>query len=241
MTRETVARRLPRILAEGVAIVTSILLAFAIDAWWDQRSVREQARELVAGLYDDFSASQAHVDQWVAGNQWIEDSLTALLSAVREQQAGAAVEVPLQAIVGSIGAPTYSPTDTTLAAAISSGQIELIRDRKLRHILALWLQQIADTREDELLIREIAVHQLVPLLSEQVRLGQAFEFERLVGSFLDPARREATETVTLHATPALEGALAERLFYTHFVVSGLAEIRDTQAEILRLLQQKLDE
>jgi hypothetical protein len=36
MTTPSEARRLPwrRIIAEGLAIVASILLAFAIDAWW---------------------------------------------------------------------------------------------------------------------------------------------------------------------------------------------------------------
>jgi len=33
-----------RLLAEGIVIVASILLAFGIDAWWDAREVREDTR-----------------------------------------------------------------------------------------------------------------------------------------------------------------------------------------------------
>jgi hypothetical protein len=37
-----------------------------------------------------------------------------------------------------------------------------------------------------------------------------------------------------------EGALAERVFYSAFVVGGLTEIYETQAEILRLLGEYLN-
>lgn len=227
--------RWTRIAAEGAAIVASILLAFAIDAWWDGRVEHAEAIELVASLRDDFSASQAHVEQWLAGNRRILDSLETLLDVIEGGEVGEDVEVPLAVIVGSIGAPTYSPTDATVSAAISSGKIELIRDHELRTALALWLQQIADTREDELLIREITVAQLIPQLAAQVRLARAFDFETLTTMFLDPQSPGLAGTAPLRVTTSLEGAVAERLFYTHFVVGGLQEIRDTQADIIRLL------
>jgi len=34
----------PRLLVEGLVIVVSILLAFAIDAWWEDRQEAEVAR-----------------------------------------------------------------------------------------------------------------------------------------------------------------------------------------------------
>jgi hypothetical protein len=34
----------PRMFVEGVVIVVSIFLAFAIDAWWDDRQQAEEAR-----------------------------------------------------------------------------------------------------------------------------------------------------------------------------------------------------
>jgi len=143
-------------------------------------------------------------------------------------------------IVGTLGAPTYSPTDSTLDAAVSSGQIELIEDSEIRSILALWRQQLADTSEDELLIREIVVHQLVPELSEQVRLGAAFDFRTLTEWFFDQSDVNQDDLIQLRATTKLEGALAERVFYSTFVVSGLTEIYETQAVILRLLDEHLN-
>jgi hypothetical protein len=84
------------------------------------------------------------------------------------------------------------------------------------------------------------VHHLVPELSEQVRLAEAFEFKRLTDWFLYKSDVTQEELIQLRATSKLEGALAERVFYTTFVVGGLADIYETQAEILRLLGEHLN-
>ncbi len=42
----------PRLLAEGAAIVVSILLAFGIDAWWDDRQERIEERKILLGLVE---------------------------------------------------------------------------------------------------------------------------------------------------------------------------------------------
>ena len=229
----------PRIAAEGTAIVVSILLAFAIDAWWQRQNEAKQLDALLVSLHEDFKSSQAHVDRWLGGNR----KILAALTAFRDQLASTAIdhefEVPQEWILAAIGTPTYSPTDATLQAAISSGQIELIEDVELRTRLAMWRQQVDDTQEDELLIRQIVVQNLVPALSEQVRLAPAFEFDTIVGWFLDETLPNADEKLRVTATTKLEGAVSERLFYTTFVVAGLADIRQTQADIIQLLENDI--
>jgi hypothetical protein len=217
-----------RIIAEGTAIIISILLAFAIDAWWQRQSELEQADALIASLHADFTSSQSPLNA---------------LTEFRDHLAGTAIDgelvVSMEWVVAAIGAPTYSPTDATLQAAISSGQIELIEDVELRTRLALWRQQLDDTQEDELLIREVVVHHLVPALSQQIRLSRAFDFDTIVGWFLNQRTPDANDELRLRASTMLEGALAERIFYTTFVVQGLADIQKTQTEILRLLEKDM--
>ena len=141
-----------RIAVEGMAIVASILLAFAIDAWWQRRAELEKANALVVSLSADFQASQEHLERWLVGNQRIHRATTELLDHISSAERDKEIWVPIELIIGAVGAPTYGPTDSTLDAAYSSGQIDLIEDREIRSILALWRQQLADTSEDELLI-----------------------------------------------------------------------------------------
>lgn len=223
-----------RISAEAVAIVASILLAFAIDAWWQDRGQRLEARNLAAKLYADFQESQAHLENWLAGARRIHVGTGEFLDLLEAAEEGGKVEVPLRLVVAAIGAPTYSPTDAAVEFLSSTGESRL--NEELHNVLARWRQQIADTSEDELLIRQIVVNHLVPELSRQVRLGTAFEYERITGHFagLDVTARD--ELLSITVTPGLEAALAERFFYSTFVVDGLDAIYQTQAQILELLE-----
>ena len=224
-----------RVFAEGTTIVVSILLAFAIDAWWDERIEQRHAASLIAGLDSDFRISQQHLEQWLAGNRRILAAHTAFRDKLHVSEIGTEIDVPIDWVVAAIGAPTYSPTDATLQEAISSGRIDLIESRALRELLARWRQQFDDTREDELTIRDVVVNQLVPVLSESVRLGRAFDNDLLVDWFLNRLDAPLDERVGVRVTPQLEGAIAERAFYTQFVVTGLADLRDTQARIIELI------
>ena len=231
----------PRLLVEGGAIVASILLAFAIDAWWERRIELVKADVLIGSLHADFQASQSHLEQWLTGNERVLRATSEFLDELRGADINSEVLVSHEWIVAAVAAPTYSPTDSSLEAAIASGQIELIENVDLRNTLARWRQQLDDTREDELLIREIVVSQLVPALSEQLRLGRAFEFDAMISWFQSQDDHEFEGEYRIGAAAKIEGALAERVFYTTFVVGGLSDIHETQAEILRLLEKHAEE
>jgi hypothetical protein len=52
-----------RISVEAAAIVASILLAFAIDAWWDDRLDQQQEDEVLAILLAEFEDNRTELDQ----------------------------------------------------------------------------------------------------------------------------------------------------------------------------------
>ena len=47
-----------RVFVEGVMIVGSILLALALDAWWDGVQERAELDELLLSLHTEFSANR---------------------------------------------------------------------------------------------------------------------------------------------------------------------------------------
>jgi hypothetical protein len=52
-----------RIVAEATAIRVSILLAFAIDAWWAERLERIAEREELSRLYDEFASNRERITE----------------------------------------------------------------------------------------------------------------------------------------------------------------------------------
>lgn len=228
-----------RILAESVAIVASILLAFAIDAWWDDRGERKLEAVLVADLYTDFQASQAHLEDWLTGNRQILKDNTLLVEQLRATAPGEALEVELGWIVSVIGTPTYSPTDATFQALVASGRLELLQDHRLRKGLTNWRQLIDDTQEDELMVRKLVLEKVNPAFARQLRLAESFRFELITGRFAGNSVPDPERKLVLTATSDLEGALAERLFYQTFVVDGLQKLQEKQAELLGLLEANM--
>ena len=51
-----------RIIVESVAIILSILLAFAIDAGWDAFRERNQEKAFLESLLDDFEETRSRID-----------------------------------------------------------------------------------------------------------------------------------------------------------------------------------
>ena len=69
----------PRIALEGVVIVASILLAFAIDAWWDAEQREDAEQAALRTLLDDLQVKQVLLADMNRFNQAIVDAAETLL------------------------------------------------------------------------------------------------------------------------------------------------------------------
>lgn len=127
-----------RLILEVVVIVASILLAFAIDALWQEREDRRIEASLVRDLRFDMEANQRSLQEWIRGNQRVLETSSELLNLLSASVRDAAVSVPFRLVIGIVGTPTYSPSESTVLAAMSSGQMELIQNSTLRELLAMW-------------------------------------------------------------------------------------------------------
>ena len=70
-----------RIAVEGIAIVASILLAFAIDAWWNDRQQDESEQVVLQTLLDDLRVKQILLADMSRFNEAIIESAEKLLRA----------------------------------------------------------------------------------------------------------------------------------------------------------------
>ncbi|MDJ0940551.1 MAG: hypothetical protein QNJ00_12400 [Woeseiaceae bacterium] len=136
-----------RILAEGTAIVVSILLAFAIDAWWQERTEADQERAQLEALLAEFVSAREHLQRQAC---WLEDSLGGTLGLLAQmgpeaepdpEQAGAALGRSLN--IG-IGAPEHSTLQDLLA---SRGRTDF-GTQALWSSLQAWPTMLADLETD---------------------------------------------------------------------------------------------
>jgi hypothetical protein len=154
-----------RISVEAVAIVSSILLAFSIDAWWDSVQGRAEEREILSLLRAEFEANQKVLTRTAEIHRLN-------LGAMREIISASEKDIPVRdesldsLFLQAAGTPHYNPATGALAATISSGRIDLVRNIELRNRLAGWNSVISDLMLDEQTRRDFVIHEVRPTFAE---------------------------------------------------------------------------
>ncbi len=151
------------VFVEGVVIVGSILLAFGIQAWWDGLQEREEEREVLIGLEAEFVDLEARLQRLTALNrrkaqlveQFLSDSVPKLDALAVDSVFRASTVVN---VLDQGGA---------LDALLSSGRLELIRDRDIRLRLAKWPDWLEDIHTNDLSARDFAMREIAPFLAAQ--------------------------------------------------------------------------
>lgn len=237
-----------RLLAESLAVIFSILLAFSIDAWWDSRQEARRERELMAGLLADFRSSRPGLEARLVLARRMAAGTAGLLDLIGAHEGATALPVPDSLVLAVLGGPTYEPAMNTLDAAVASGEIERVTNDELRAKLANWRRMLADTREDELEVRRITNEQLVPLLARSLDLRPYFDGvlpwsggdPHGAGRLIDggtTADSSAATPVTI--TTELIGALALRRFYVEFAAADLEDLLAQLDSTVELLERQL--
>ena len=138
-----------RVFIEGVVIVGSILLAFGIDAWWDEGQERRGEQEVLTSLQAEFEENVDLLDAWIGIHHRVDVATERFLDLLSEMPEGQRVSVPDSIVAQAIRGPTYQPIRASLDAALSSGQIELIASTELQRNLATWSRLLAEASEEE--------------------------------------------------------------------------------------------
>ena len=138
----TSAQKIPwlRIVTESVAIVVSILLAFAIDAWWQNRSEIKVEVQYLLALHDDLNTSLVLLDESEVTVRQQMAYLESLLLINESAATSEALRLWIQNGLYDIG--TYEPQLSSLRDLESSGQSRIIQFGPLRRALASVSQKL---------------------------------------------------------------------------------------------------
>ena len=163
-----------RLSIEAAAIVGSILLAFAIDAWWEERAIRIEEQQVLQGLGLEFHSIRdvlsRHLSMHLQGMQALEDFLSAAGNGGVEEAGPIVDAVLLELLV-----PRTSDLGSgTLTALLGSGRIEILSNRTLRAKLAAWEGVIGEVWDDQALNVKAVYEIHIPyFLTENIPAGAA--------------------------------------------------------------------
>lgn len=132
---------------EAVAIVVSILLAFAIDAWWADKKESDVEQVALLALRSDFIASRKQLEEVLVSLESARTDFAHFQSVTTAEL----VEIDPDTIRGFLTAlaknHTFDPVTATLDALVNDGRLGLISDAQLLNQLSNW-QRSLDNIED---------------------------------------------------------------------------------------------
>jgi hypothetical protein len=136
-----------RVVLEGVVIVFSILLAFGIDAWWDDRANREETREGLEAIRIELLENLDRLEEHAQFCMQVRVATDALLSLMGPSPEVVSSDSVLGLVAGALDGGIGNRLSTTaLDAMIAEGQFASIESAELRRSLGSWLSSAVDQR-----------------------------------------------------------------------------------------------
>ena len=136
---------LRRALAEFGVIVVGVLVALWIDAGWSWLQDRGDEEQLILDVAEEFRSNLAVLDELVAERQ-------AALDRMRVAMSDGVADLPADSIVpyllATAAITTFNPRRGALEAAVSDGNLRLIRSPDLRSGLTGWDGFLEDAQEE---------------------------------------------------------------------------------------------
>jgi hypothetical protein len=132
-------RKLPwlRISAEGIAIVVSILLAFWIQAWWENRQGRVELHEILHAILGDLKSSRKVIEGSRNQLSAQQDAIVKLLE-IATNESSSPDEAQIDGLLRDVNwfVQPSPVTAASLDMIISTGMLASIEDDELRTAIA---------------------------------------------------------------------------------------------------------
>lgn len=217
-----------RMLVEATAIVASILLAFAIDAWWQDRTERIVELQYLEALREDLLTSLDRLVNDEASQRRQVEYLESLLLTNGDTPYSDDLRLWIDDGLFNVG--TYQPQVSALQDLESSGQTRIIQNPDLRRVLASVRQKIDDM---EVVSRDFQLSQQMlidPFLVDNFNLAKLM-LNRVADSKTD---------LTALGTSDFQSRVAFKISLRGEVSQSQNTVKVAFAEALAMIETELD-
>lgn len=137
-----------RILIEGSVIVISILLAFGIDAMWDEYKERAEEREVLAALKTEFEYNLADIRTVMTYHTRAREAVEEMVSKTEEEIRALEQSRRSEYVMALCNPWSFYPILGTTEALIGAGELDILENRDLRVALTTFRYLVEDSIED---------------------------------------------------------------------------------------------
>ena len=227
---------------EGAVVVISILTAFALDAWWNDRQLQQETAEDLAIVQFELienirliRVTTDIIDQVLAANN-------VLIAKLLTQPDSAMVEIDDTTVWwGIFNNPTLDLSFGATDAWIADGRLGALSSPILRQRLASVRGKVGDVVEEQQIAREISVREIYPLIMDEI--GDIELVQEIVSAGLQARQKTSVQVISGSGTISVPNSNALRFLLrarSLWYEASMYETRDFQSELeeIQLLLQE---
>ncbi len=225
-----------RIGVEATAIVASILLAFAIDAWWGETVEQSRSKDQLTSLAIEFGEVELHLNYYETRLLDLRLAVSDLLSHIGPETQVQPVDSLYALMDRSFRAAKMELPVATLEALLASGELSSVSNDKLNALLAGWPAQVSKLRNQSGLLEQNReeiiwyLHDRVPTLSIASKTNQMSRYPE--SSFVgDPENIQRDMKV--------EGLFGNRGMLIEDTLDIVTRLQDRVVDTVNLIEAEL--
>jgi hypothetical protein len=235
---DTQAIQWRRLSIEAAAIVASILLAFSIDAWWDDRLESLDEDRILDTLRAEFLSNIESIPTYIERHQVSAAYTQELLDMMTETEPGSTLSYPADKLMRVLVHFTTDPHIGALDAILQSGELRYISNPNIRERLVTWPRLVADATENEDLLQTLWGPKLIEALAKEVDLTKLPD-RAACWEHPMPEQCAATE-ISLPRNTEVIAYLIQTGDYTNEGARELGLLVEEAKEIVHLIDQELE-
>lgn len=228
-----------RFATEATVIVASILLAFAIDAWWDSRAEEKRELALLLALSDDFTKAAQLLESAKNLHLYTANAGEKLISLGESDNVPDADRGDIDSLIGAhFMRSLYEPPMGTVESVIGSGRLDLLSNQVLIAELMNWPAKVAILQQIELEAREHFYDRIYPFLAARLNLK---DLDKEYRKFYGPLPWDHAPTNAIELVSDQEFI---SMIYMHWVLktnilNTLRPVEDSLIRIRNLIETEL--
>lgn len=160
-----------RLFAEAAAIVVSILLAFAIDAWWEDRGDRRAEQLLLQRLQADFVEMRSALGLIKSEHLETSAGCIALMEIPEGGSVPATAAYDRMVALVFLTSRTFNPGSGAVAAFLGGGGARLVDNPALADLLLSWPGLVEELQEEDVFLQQGLADRWIPFLKSRVQIG----------------------------------------------------------------------
>ncbi len=230
-----------RLAIEGVVIVASILLAFGLQAWWDDRKDAETEHAMLLALESELQGALTMLNGQLALHELQAESSKSIADIMVAAGEGAVILVNNHEIATLFNYATYDPPFGITSALLESGQTSILTNPDLRTALGRWPAAISDGVEDQMMLMRLGTTRISPLVQRSVANMELVYASNIVAQiYRDSSLAVLDGDSEIVSSRELWNLLYERHARIKVTLGDLGRTRVQLLELIELVNQELE-